>query len=87
MGAYNPATYHNGSVWPHDSALVMGGLMRYGFTEQAQAIACVLLEAADYFGDDGSSCSAAWTRRATRYRFRTQPHVPLRHGRQRLLCI
>lgn len=49
MGAYNPASYHNGSVWPHDSTLIMGGLMRYGFTEQAQAIAYGLLEAADYF--------------------------------------
>ncbi|HEX5512735.1 MAG TPA: glycogen debranching N-terminal domain-containing protein [Actinomycetales bacterium] len=46
MGAYNPMSYHNGSVWPHDSALVASGLMRYGFVDQAQGIAKGLLDAA-----------------------------------------
>lgn len=50
MGAYNPLSYHNGSVWPHDSALVAHGLMRYGFVEEACRIAYGLFEAADYFG-------------------------------------
>jgi glycogen debranching enzyme len=50
MGAYNPASYHNGSVWPHDNALIVAGLMRYGFVEHAQRIAVGLLEAADRFG-------------------------------------
>ncbi|HEY5516195.1 MAG TPA: glycogen debranching N-terminal domain-containing protein [Pengzhenrongella sp.] len=50
MGAYNPVSYHNGSVWPHDSALVAAGLMRYGFVEEAQRIATGLLDAAGYFG-------------------------------------
>ena len=50
MGAYNPASYHNGSVWPHDSTIVAAGLMRYGFVEEAQRLAYGLLEAADYFG-------------------------------------
>jgi glycogen debranching enzyme len=49
MAAYNPMSYHNGSVWPHDSALVATGLMRYGFVEPAQRIASGLLEAADRF--------------------------------------
>lgn len=49
MGAYNPMSYHNGSVWPHDSALVAAGLMRYGYVEQAQRIAVGLLDAADHF--------------------------------------
>src|SRR5688572_6327326 len=31
MGAYNPASYHNGSVWPHDNAIIAKGLLRYGF--------------------------------------------------------
>ncbi|NKX54817.1 amylo-alpha-1,6-glucosidase [Arthrobacter mobilis] len=48
MGAYNPASYHNGSVWPHDNAIIAAGLMRYGFVEQAQRIATALLEAAEY---------------------------------------
>lgn len=50
MAAYNPMSYHNGSVWPHDSALVATGLMRYGFVEPAQRIAVGLLEAAACFG-------------------------------------
>lgn len=50
MGAYNPASYHNGSVWPHDSAIVAAGLMRYGFVEQAHRIIVGLLDAAAHFG-------------------------------------
>ncbi|GAA3839427.1 glycogen debranching N-terminal domain-containing protein [Sphaerisporangium flaviroseum] len=46
MGAYNPMSYHNGSVWPHDNALVAAGLMRYGFVTEAQRIAEGLLDAA-----------------------------------------
>ena len=29
---YSPMSYHNGSIWPHDNALVAAGLARYGFT-------------------------------------------------------
>jgi glycogen debranching enzyme len=35
---YNPMSYHNGSVWPHDNALIASGLARYGHTEQALKI-------------------------------------------------
>jgi glycogen debranching enzyme len=35
MRAYNPVSYHNGSVWPHDNALCAAGLMRYGLVEEA----------------------------------------------------
>ena len=48
MGAYNPASYHNGSVWPHDNAIIAHGLMRYGFVAEAQRIATALLEAAEF---------------------------------------
>ncbi|MDQ0618138.1 amylo-alpha-1,6-glucosidase [Arthrobacter globiformis] len=48
MGAYNPASYHNGSVWPHDNAIVAAGLLRYGFVAEAQRISTALLEAAEY---------------------------------------
>jgi glycogen debranching enzyme len=48
MGAYNPVSYHNGSVWPHDNAIIAGGLMRYGFVEEAQRIALGLLAAAGH---------------------------------------
>jgi glycogen debranching enzyme len=50
MGAYNPLSYHNGSVWPHDNALIASGLIRYGLVEEAQRIAMAMLEAADEFG-------------------------------------
>lgn len=49
MGAYNPASYHNGSVWPHDTAICVAGLVRYGFTDLAQRVAAGLFEAAAYF--------------------------------------
>jgi glycogen debranching enzyme len=50
MGAYNPASYHNGSVWPHDNALIASGLLRYGFIAEAQRISTALLEAAEFSG-------------------------------------
>jgi glycogen debranching enzyme len=50
MGAHNPASYHNGSVWPHDNAIAAAGLLRYGFVAEAQRIATALLEAAGYSG-------------------------------------
>ncbi|HVK26282.1 MAG TPA: glycogen debranching N-terminal domain-containing protein [Actinokineospora sp.] len=50
MGAYNPMSYHNGSVWPHDSAIAAAGLLRYGFVDQATMVAEGLLAAADHFG-------------------------------------
>lgn len=49
MGAYNPVSYHNGSVWPHDNAIIASGLMRYGFVEAAQRIATGLFDAAEAF--------------------------------------
>jgi glycogen debranching enzyme len=35
---YNPVSYHNGSVWPHDNAMIAAGLGRYGFREHAARI-------------------------------------------------
>jgi glycogen debranching enzyme len=49
-GAYNPMSYHNGSVWPHDNAICAAGLMRYGFVREAQQVAVGILEAAEWFG-------------------------------------
>lgn len=50
MGAYNPVSYHNGSVWPHDTALAATGLMRYGFVDEASRVASGLFDAAEHFG-------------------------------------
>jgi glycogen debranching enzyme len=42
---YNPMSYHNGSVWPHDNALIAAGLARYGFTDLAARLLGGLLDA------------------------------------------
>jgi glycogen debranching enzyme len=47
--AYNPISYHNGTVWPHDSALAAWGLARHGYVEGARRIARALIEAAGHF--------------------------------------
>ena len=48
-GGYDPDSYHNGSVWPHDNSLIVHGLRRYGFREEANRIAAALLDAAPHF--------------------------------------
>ncbi|WP_187368716.1 amylo-alpha-1,6-glucosidase [Baekduia soli] len=42
--AYNPMSYHNGSVWPHDNAIAAAGLKRYGHAAQAARIARTMLD-------------------------------------------
>jgi glycogen debranching enzyme len=42
---YNPMSYHDGSVWPHDNALIAAGLARYGDTRAAAAILGGLFDA------------------------------------------
>ena len=46
MGGYNPISYHCGSVWPHDTAIVAAGLARYGFMDHALRLVVSLLDAA-----------------------------------------
>jgi glycogen debranching enzyme len=41
---YNPQSYHNGSIWPHDNAIIAAGAARYGFTEAATKILSATLE-------------------------------------------
>ncbi len=43
---YNPVSYHNGSVWPHDTALIGLGLRRYGFETEALRVRDALLDLA-----------------------------------------
>ncbi|PTA68358.1 amylo-alpha-1,6-glucosidase [Deinococcus arcticus] len=43
---YNPVSYHNGSVWPHDTALAALGMARCGLHAQAQQVARALFDAA-----------------------------------------
>ena len=42
---YNPMSYHNGSVWPHDNALIAAGFARYGLKESAAMVLAGLLDA------------------------------------------
>ena len=44
--AYNPMSYHNGSVWPHDNALIAAGFKRYGFVRSTNRVATALFDAA-----------------------------------------
>jgi glycogen debranching enzyme len=46
---YSPISYHNGTVWPHDTSLAVWGLARYGRHEEASTVARALLEAAAHF--------------------------------------
>jgi glycogen debranching enzyme len=48
--AYNPVSYHNGSVWPHDSVIGAAGIARYGRRDEAERVLAGLLDAADAFG-------------------------------------
>ncbi|HEV2697919.1 MAG TPA: amylo-alpha-1,6-glucosidase [Terriglobales bacterium] len=41
---YNPLSYHNGSIWPHDNALIANGLARYGFKNYAGKILLALMD-------------------------------------------
>jgi glycogen debranching enzyme len=43
---YNPMSYHNGSIWPHDNALISAGFSRYGFTNLSARILAGLFNAA-----------------------------------------
>src|SRR5580693_10033246 len=45
---YNPMSYHNGSVWPHDNALIAAGFARYGFRREAARILGSLFCASNY---------------------------------------
>jgi len=47
---YNPMSYHNGSVWPHDVALCASGLARYGERDGVVRIMSGMFEAATSFG-------------------------------------
>lgn len=50
MAGYNPVSYHCGSVWPHENAIIAAGLMRYGFVDEAQRVVMALIDAAETQG-------------------------------------
>jgi glycogen debranching enzyme len=45
---YNPVSYHNGSIWPHDNALIAMGFARYGFREPLMKVMGGLFDATHF---------------------------------------
>jgi glycogen debranching enzyme len=45
--AYNPFSYHTGTVWPHDNAMIAGGFRRYGYEAEAAQVAKGMFDAAE----------------------------------------
>jgi glycogen debranching enzyme len=65
QAAFNPIAYHNGTVWPHDTALVAAGLARYGRRLDANRLAVALLEAAGHFAHRLPEAFAGYRRSET----------------------
>lgn len=47
--AYDPQSYHNGSIWPHDNSIIAWGLKNYGFAEESNKIITALLDSSRHF--------------------------------------
>jgi glycogen debranching enzyme len=85
---YNPMSYHNGSIWPHDNALIALGLARYGLKRPVERIFKVCSTLPPTWSCAGCpSCSAAFNanagggRRSIRSRVRRKPGRARRHSR------
>jgi glycogen debranching enzyme len=66
-GGYNPIEYHNGTVWPHDTAIIAAGLARCGHREQAATLWSVLFGAALHFRFRLPEVFAGYDRAATAF--------------------
>ncbi|MGW9019269.1 MGH1-like glycoside hydrolase domain-containing protein, partial [Priestia megaterium] len=49
---YNPISYHDGSIWPHDNSLILLGLSKVGKQEEANKVIQGLMDAAQHFEYD-----------------------------------
>jgi glycogen debranching enzyme len=65
--AFNPIEYHNGTVWPHDNALIALGLRRYGYAEEAARIAGAFIDACGYFDHRLPETFAGFDRAASKF--------------------
>ncbi len=65
--AYNPLSYHDGTVWPHDNSLIAAGLARYQRHEEAGRIALAMLEAAAHFDHRLPEAFAGYPRALTEF--------------------
>ncbi|MEO8291447.1 MAG: glycogen debranching N-terminal domain-containing protein [Gaiellaceae bacterium] len=63
--AFNPLSYHNGTVWPHDNSLIAWGLARSARWPEAHRIARRMLSAAGHFGHQLPEVFAGFSRAAT----------------------
>jgi glycogen debranching enzyme len=66
-GGYNPIGYHLGTVWPHDNSIIVAGLARYGYREQAARVAMAILDAATYFNGRLPEAFAGYRRDLTSF--------------------
>lgn len=46
---FDPYSYHNGSIWPHDTSIIMAGMETFGFTQEAAELRVALLSAYTHF--------------------------------------
>jgi glycogen debranching enzyme len=65
--AFNPLSYHNGTVWPHDTALAAWGLANEGMTDCARLLARSLIEAAASFDYSLPEVFAGFSRSETTF--------------------
>jgi glycogen debranching enzyme len=68
---FNPLEYHNGTVWPHDTAIVAEGMRRYGYREEAGRLCVALLDAAAAFANQLPEVFAGFSR--------DEPEVPVEY--------
>jgi glycogen debranching enzyme len=64
---YNPIGYHNGTIWPFDNSFIAWGLRRYGFKDEAAAVAAGNLEASGYFDGRLPEAFGGYPRSMTKY--------------------
>jgi glycogen debranching enzyme len=66
-GRYNPIGYHVGAVWPFDNSFIAWGLRRYGFKDEAAAVAAGNLDAAEFFDGRLPEAFGGYPREMTKY--------------------
>ncbi|MDH3225664.1 MAG: hypothetical protein OEM67_01050 [Thermoleophilia bacterium] len=64
-GGHNPLMYHNGTVWPHDNALIAWGLAKNGYWPEAHRIIRRMVEASGHFGSQLPEVFAGFLRSET----------------------
>jgi glycogen debranching enzyme len=75
---YNPMSYHNGSVWPHDNAMIAEGLARYGHKAEVLRILDAMFDASQALDQRLPELMCGFPRRAaspTRYPVANAPQA------------